>query len=165
MPRVTNEVPEEAGEDATATSPLMSTSDRAQIKKTLQGLSDGDAGFVFHVTSESHVDKVKGSCLLMEERLTRLRFEQVFMEFDGNCQFRSMAHQLFGNAEEHDMIRYCCVEYLRANSDEFSIFFDGEEWQRYLTTMATDGTWGDELTLKAACNVFGCSVHVLTSEN
>ena len=57
------------------------------------------------------------------------------------------------------------VAYMRAHADEFSFLFESaDEYERYLATMARNGTWGDELTLRAACQAFRSTVHVLTSE-
>ena len=34
----------------------------------------------------------------------------------------------------------------------------------YLTRMAADKAWGDELTIRAAVEAYGCDAHVVTSE-
>lgn len=45
------------------------------------------------------------------------------------------------------------------------MFFDGEgELKRYLKQMSRARTWGDELTLRAVVEAYGCVAHVVTSE-
>ena len=50
-------------------------------------------------------------------------------------------------------------------SDFFGIYFEDEsEFSKYVRTMARNRTWGDELTLRAIVEVYGCEAHVVTSE-
>jgi hypothetical protein len=51
----------------------------------------------------------------------------------------------------------------RSHREEFECFL-GEDFDSYLTSMARLGTWGDELTLRAACDAFGVVMHVVTSD-
>eukprot|EP00964_Phaeocystis_antarctica_P155657 scaffold124921_cov59-Phaeocystis_antarctica.AAC.5 len=53
---------------------------------------------------------------------------------------------------------------MRKNADFFGMYFeDGTEFTAYLRDMARSRTWGDELTLRAAVEAYGCSAHVLTT--
>mmetsp|Transcript_21777 Transcript_21777/g.67023 ORF Transcript_21777/g.67023 Transcript_21777/m.67023 type:complete len:271 (+) Transcript_21777:582-1394(+) len=87
------------------------------------------------------------------------------MKGDGNCQFRSFSFNLFGAQSHYAVVRSAAVAHLRTHADFFSVFFDGErEWKRYLEGMAKNKTWGDELTLRAVVEAYGCVAHVITSE-
>ena len=45
-------------------------------------------------------------------------------------------------------------------------FFDSpNDWEGYVTEMARDGTWGDNLTLLAACAVWNCRIIVINSHS
>ena len=55
---------------------------------------------------------------------------------------------------------------MKAHSDFFGIYFETpREYSTYLRDMARSRTWGDELTLRAAVEAFGCVAHVVTSES
>ena len=88
---------------------------------------------------------------------------------DGNCQFRAVSDQLFGTQEHHQMVRSRSVAFMRDNAAQFSCFVvEPGAFEGYLALMLRGKrgkpTWGDELTLRAICNVFGCTIHVLTSQ-
>lgn len=53
----------------------------------------------------------------------------------------------------------------KVHSDNFAPFVGTEEdFALYVRDMATPRTWGDELTLRAAVDVFNVKVHVITTE-
>ena len=51
----------------------------------------------------------------------------------------------------------------REKKDIFVPFL-GEDFESYHQAMSQDGTWGDELTLRAACDCYGVVVRCVTSE-
>lgn len=112
-------------------------------------------------------EKIRDGILLLRERIQHLKVKMEVMADDGNCQFRAIAHQLYNGDQDgwHMKVRATVVAYMHKHSAEFSFLFEDEkEFNRYLGSMARERTWGDELTLKAACNAYNCVIHILTSE-
>ena len=106
-----------------------------------------------------------GTAATLRQRLASLGLVSVEMEGDGNCQFRAVSDQLFGSQKHHAVVRTLAVQHMRAMSDFFSIYFESPlEFDGYLREMARSRTWGDELTLRAIVEAFGCQAHVVTSE-
>lgn len=67
------------------------------------------------------------------------------VEGDGNCLFRSVSHQIYGDDKYHDIVREKCMDYMEINSSFFSQFVVGgmECFQLYLAAKRTPGCWGD----------------------
>ena len=126
----------------------MTTMSRRQIVEGIQAASDTNGG---------QLSELGG-------RLDSLGLSSLEMEGDGNCQFRALADQLFGHQKHHALTRQAAVEQMRKNADFFGMYFeDGTEFTAYLRDMARSRTWGDELTLRAAVEAYGCCAHVLTT--
>lgn len=84
---------------------------------------------------------------------------------DGNCQFRSFAFNLFGDQNHHAATRKAAVAHMKKHSAFFGVLFeDSGRFKTYLHDMAQDATWGDELTMLAIVEAYGCIAHVITSE-
>lgn len=100
--------------------------------------------------------------------------EIVEMSADGNCIFRSLSDQLFGdfgNAHEH--VRLAIVDHMKANADNYRHFLvyededdedqteeDAKDFPHYLETMRQDGEWGGNLELVAAAGLYGRKIIV-----
>jgi len=79
------------------------------------------------------------------------------MEGDGNCLFRSVADQVYGDQAMHRVVRAKCVEYMRSQKTWFEEFIPTEEWggiDAYLDEMARNGTWGDDPEVQAMCELY-----------
>mmetsp|Transcript_55216 Transcript_55216/g.103510 ORF Transcript_55216/g.103510 Transcript_55216/m.103510 type:complete len:289 (+) Transcript_55216:25-891(+) len=115
------------------------------------------------VTAAAPQQGLRGASL--ETRLATFGMQMIEMEGDGNCQFRSMAFNLFGKQAHHESPRQAAVRHMKKHADFFGVFFETQaEFSRYLQNMARNGTWGDELTLRAVVEAYGCIAHVITSE-
>lgn len=100
----------------------------------------------------------------LDGRLGRLGMRRIAMVGDGNCQFRALSHNLFKSQERHAEVRAAVVRDVEARREEFEIYFESSrEFENWLREMKRDRTWGDELTLRAACDSFGVKIHVIQS--
>jgi len=82
---------------------------------------------------------------------------------DGNCQFRALAAQLYGDEGRHRELRSRVVEHLRLGREWYQAFTD-EPFDEYVARIARDREWGDNMTLQAACDALGRDICVLTDQ-
>ena len=98
-------------------------------------------------------------------RLKSLGLTREVQVGDGNCQFRGLSHQLFGTPEHHMLLRHLVMLHIWKEKAFYELLFDTEqEFTRYWKTMSMSGTWGDEITLRAAADTFGVHLHIITSD-
>jgi len=91
---------------------------------------------------------------------------------DGNCQFYSLSWHLYQTTANHTEVRSKIIEYFQGpQGADLSVFYvpefpsQPETFEEYIDLMAKDRTWGDQLTLKAAADVFDLCVHVITADH
>eukprot|EP00193_Tetraselmis_chui_P019682 CAMPEP_0177778240 /NCGR_PEP_ID=MMETSP0491_2-20121128/15841_1 /TAXON_ID=63592 /ORGANISM="Tetraselmis chuii, Strain PLY429" /LENGTH=305 /DNA_ID=CAMNT_0019297485 /DNA_START=304 /DNA_END=1219 /DNA_ORIENTATION=- len=120
--------------------------------------------FVIKREQESQRDEQElAQHVRLRGRLSRLHLVEHEQAGDGNCQFRSISHQLYDTPKWHQFIRKKAVAHMKRDSS-FFLGFLGEELDVYCEEMLMNGTWGDELTLRAAADGLGVTIHVVTSE-
>lgn len=75
-------------------------------------------------------------------RLLRYRLKPLDVGGGGDCFFKSVSHQLYGDSSHHLEIRATGIQYLRENPER-SIESNVEtSWLHYLTNMSLQGTYG-----------------------
>ena len=80
----------------------------------------------------------------------------VDIDGDGNCLFRSISEQIFGNEFMHKSLRKLCVEYMKANEDTLKFYLDVDDdmdFEDYVEHMAEDGAWAGYFELYCLCMV------------
>ena len=104
--------------------------------------------------------------ILLNTRLLRLGLIPLDVGGSGDCFFRSVSHQLYGNCSHHLDIRTAGVEYLRANPERFIESFIGSSWLQYLSSMSMAQTWADNIIIQAVADSMNLNIHIIeSSEN
>ena len=82
----------------------------------------------------------------------------------GNCFFKSVSHQIYGDAAMHINIRMAGIRYLIDHPEIFIHSLANETWESYINRMSTPGTWCDNLIIQAVANALNCVIHIVSSE-
>ncbi|ETL41947.1 hypothetical protein L916_07165 [Phytophthora nicotianae] len=96
-----------------------------------------------------------GAIELMRRQLADVGCKLHEVEADGNCLFRALGDQLYGDQHQHEEVRKKIVSYLEQHRDDFEPFMEDEEkFEKYCERMREDGTWGGNQELYAAARLF-----------
>ena len=82
----------------------------------------------------------------------------------GDCFFRAVSHQLYGNPGRHDFITAVLVEFFRQNPERLIESNFQPSWMHHLTSMLSLGNWADGITLQDVANVFNIKIHINESQ-
>ena len=83
---------------------------------------------------------------------------------DGNCMFRSIAHQVVGDASKHLSLRHTVVNFSAMNVEALKGYYCDKEISinSHFDRMQNAGCWGTQLEIKATATLFQIPVYVLT---
>lgn len=105
-----------------------------------------------------------------QQHLREINLQYIEMKGDGNCMFRSIAHQLGREPIEqhHIPVREEVVDYMEKNKDMFMMFIDvddveditDEVFADYIDRMKGFGEWGGHPELYAAAQYFQVDIIV-----
>ena len=87
---------------------------------------------------------------------TNATMRVVGMKGDGNCLFRSLAYPSL----QHQTVRSGVMAHLQSNWKYYKDFVADEQRATYRQDMAADGTWGDELMVRAFSDAANVDVFV-----
>ena len=114
----------------------------------------------FITLNEDQEEKIKNN-------LEKLHFFIKKMGGDGNCMFRAVSDQVYGNEEYHDIIREKCMDYLLIEREFFSQFIEGgdKEFDNYITRKRKSGVWGDDIELQAISEIYNRPIEIYSGSN
>ncbi|KAJ4817548.1 OTU-like cysteine protease family protein [Rhynchospora pubera] len=97
---------------------------------------------------------------MFELELRRVKgFEIRRMLKDGNCLFRAVADQVYGDPEAYDMARQMCVDYMERERDHFSQFIT-EGFTSYCKRKRRDKVYGNNMEIQAFAEMYNRPIHI-----
>ncbi|KAF3320730.1 OTU domain-containing protein 5-B-like isoform X1 [Carex littledalei] len=97
---------------------------------------------------------------MFELELRRAKgFEIRRMLKDGNCLFRAVADQVYGDPEAYDMARQMCVDYMERERDHFSQFIT-ENFTSYCKRKRRDKVYGNNMEIQAFAEMYNRPIHI-----
>ncbi|CAD98564.1 cysteine protease [Cryptosporidium parvum Iowa II] len=83
------------------------------------------------------------------------------IEGDGNCLFRSIGSQLYGESEHHEIIRSACMDYVDLNKESFSGFVhEYSSIEKYIQEKRKLGVWADNIEVQALSDLYRIPIYI-----
>ena len=103
----------------------------------------------------------------IKNNLEKLSFFIKIMGGDGNCMFRAVSDQIYGNEEYHNIIREKCMKYLLIERKFFSQFIEGgdKEFDNYINMKSKSGVWGDDVELQAISELYNRPIEIYSGSD
>ncbi|XP_047325507.1 OVARIAN TUMOR DOMAIN-containing deubiquitinating enzyme 6 [Impatiens glandulifera] len=86
-------------------------------------------------------------------------FELRRMLEDGNCLFRAVADQVYGDSELHDLVRQMCIDYMEQERDHFSQFMT-EGFTSYIQRKRRNKVYGNNIEIQALAEMYNRPIHI-----
>ena len=82
---------------------------------------------------------------------------------EGDCLFKLISHQLYGDSNHHAEIRATAARFLSDNPDRFIESVVGTSWNQYLCNMSHQGTWADNIVIQAISDSMQLKINIVES--
>eukprot|EP00526_Cylindrotheca_closterium_P005976 CAMPEP_0113650726 /NCGR_PEP_ID=MMETSP0017_2-20120614/27013_1 /TAXON_ID=2856 /ORGANISM="Cylindrotheca closterium" /LENGTH=568 /DNA_ID=CAMNT_0000563299 /DNA_START=174 /DNA_END=1880 /DNA_ORIENTATION=- /assembly_acc=CAM_ASM_000147 len=84
---------------------------------------------------------------------------------DGNCLFRAVSLQVYGDPSMHMDVRKQCMDHMERDKEHFSQFVTGEPFDAYVERKRQEGVHGNNPEIQAISELFNRPVEVFCPEN
>ena len=130
-----------------------------------QNESNPEIAFVsdpINIVAESAIlSSVPDPSSLLKNGLNQFGLQPLDVGGLGDCFFRAVSHQLYGNPNGHVYIRMSVVEYMKYNPERF-IESNTESCRiEHLSNMAKQDIWADGLIIQAVADQFHLKIHIV----
>lgn len=95
--------------------------------------------------------------------IQRINFFIKDVQGDGNCLFRAVSDQVYGNENFHMIIREKCMDYIQAEREFFEKFIEGN-FDKYIEMKRKSGVWGDDVELQAISEIYNRPIEIYSGD-
>ena len=86
--------------------------------------------------------------------------DMVEMDGDGNCLFRAISLQVYGDPSMHLEVRRNCMDFMEREVDHFRNFVADEEFEEYIARKRLEGVHGNHNEIQAMSELYNRSIEV-----
>ena len=132
----------------------------AASSSSIAGSSSASAAWTTSATPGAILDDF---ALVLKKR----GLEIVPQEGDGNCLFRAVSLQVYGDATMHADVRKQCMDFMERDEAHFSQFVDLTEestFQSYIQRKRQDGVHGNHTEIQAISELFNRPIEVFSPD-
>lgn len=130
-----------------------------------QSNSSSPASVVRSDNTPTENDRVAGDGITMFRRELKKRGLEIAEQAgDGNCLFRAVSLQVYGDAEQHSEVREQCLDFMAADEQHFGTFITDEKFQDYIARKRLIGVHGNNPEIQALSELFNRPVEVYTPQ-
>ena len=103
------------------------------------------------------------STMLLNFQLHQLGLRLLDMGGTGDCFFRAVSHQLYGDPSHHLKIKQGGINYLRTKPENFIESNTHSSWDDYLVNMSLQGSWCDAIIVQVIAESQNLRIHIVES--
>ena len=146
-----------------------SVEDIANIRKRLPGSTNKDQQKIKQIRKKLYIP-LTACDRFLDRDFPDMDFSLLYNPpGDGNCQFSALCFWLhrLGIHRSSETVREVIVKYLTNNPNDSEgmplELFAATPWAEYLHSMAKNGTYGDQITLQAAADLYNIEIVVVST--
>lgn len=110
------------------------------------------------------IAQAKKDDIAFRDALTTQGFQITEVARDGNCLFRSVAHQMYNDVERHGEIRRQCYDHMERDRAFFASYI-AEDFDTYVKRNRKLNEWGDHVELFTLREMFNVNMNVYAKNN
>uniref|UniRef100_A0A7S4MQ37 ubiquitinyl hydrolase 1 n=1 Tax=Odontella aurita TaxID=265563 RepID=A0A7S4MQ37_9STRA len=127
--------------------------------------SAGAAASSSAVTSRGPAGSYSSCQTDFEEALKKRGLEMAEQEGDGNCLFRAVSLQVYGDANNHREVRRRCLDFMARDEPHYSQFITDEPFREYIKRKRVDGIHGNNPEIQAISELYNRPVEVFVPDS
>ena len=100
-----------------------------------------------------------------QDALKKRGLEMVEQEGDGNCLFRAVSLQVYGDPNNHAEVRKRCMDFMAKNEEHFAQFIPDEPFRTYVARKRILGVHGNNPEIQAFSELFNRPIEIYEPQN